>query len=436
MQSDDATICQYRKNSGRSNDPDFVKRRVDQRLRLAGERHWGRGALGEEVPQKGAVVMQSNDYLSLAGDHRVARAKADALLAHGHGDAISRVFTHHRHDAHRAFEQRVANLMQAEDAVLCTSGYTANVGLVQAFAEKDMPVYLDIKAHASLWEGVSSARARFMPFRHNDARDLGRKVKHYGPGLVVVDALYSTDGNMCPLDEIVAAAESGGCAIVVDETHSFGCQGPDGAGLVVEFGLQDRVHFRTVGLSKAMAARGGIVVGSARNMEYYRYESFPMIFSTTVLGYEIAGFEKTLDIIQSEPWRREQLAINQRFLKDGLLDLGYDVKDCDRQIVAIPTGTLEDTVIFRRALARRGVHGSVFCVPATRKNQALIRFTINCALTAEQLDHVVNACADIRRHIDIGGVRRSDKARPAAPATPKIVPSRVKGQLVTTAGTA
>ncbi|HQF31672.1 MAG TPA: aminotransferase class I/II-fold pyridoxal phosphate-dependent enzyme, partial [Hyphomicrobiales bacterium] len=285
----------------------------------------------------------------------------------------------------------------AEDAVLAMSGYNANTGLMQAFAGKDVVVYLDHRAHASLWEGVSAARARAIPFRHNDAGDLARKIRHFGPGIVAVDALYSTDGHVAPLVDIVAAAEAGGCAIIVDETHSFGCQGPGGAGIVVELGLEDRVHFRTVGLSKAVAARGGMVVGSACNMEFFRYEAFPMIFSTSVLGYEIAGFDKTLDIIRDEPWRREQLAVNQRFLRDGLADVGYDVTRSDRQIVAIITGGFEDTVFFREALAKRGIFGSVFCPPATPKGASLIRFTLNCSLTATDLDRTIAACDDIRR---------------------------------------
>ena len=397
MQPSQSTACQSWKTGSGPNDPDFIRERTDRRLCVAGGKHLGRAVLGEEIPGPGAVMMQSNDYLSLAGDHRIARAKANALLAQGHGDAISRVFAYQRDDAHRAFERRVAVLMRAEEVVLCMSGYNANVGLVQTFAVKDGPVYIDIRAHASLWEGALVARARIVPFRHNDAGDLARKIRHYGPGVVAVDALYSTDGNLAPLPALVAAAEAGGCAIVVDETHSFGCQGPDGAGLVVEFGLEDRVHFRTVGLSKAMAARGGMIVGSARNLEYFRYEAFPMIFSTTVLGYEIAGFDKTLDIIRDETWRREQLALNQRFLRDGLADVGYDVSLSDRQIVAIRTGPLNNTIDLRQALAARGIFGSVFCPPATAENESLIRFTVNCQLTATDLDRTIAACAEIRR---------------------------------------
>ena len=301
--------------------------------------------------------------------------------------------------------------MGAQDAVLCMSGYNANTGLIQAFAPQDRPVYMDVKAHASLWEGVTSAKATPRPFRHNDANHLERQIARYGPGLVVVDALYSTDGNICPLADIVCVAERGECVIVVDETHSFGCHGDRGEGLTVALGLADRVHFRTVGLSKAVAARGGLVVGSARNMEFFRYEAWPMIFSTSVLGYEVAGFDKALDIVVSEPWRRRKLHRNHTYLRQGLDGAGYNVDACDSQIISIEAGLPEDVIAFREALFDRGVYGSVFCPPATAKNRCLMRFTINCGLTRDDLDRVIAVCAEVR---DLVGMHRWRSTRSRA----------------------
>jgi CAI-1 autoinducer synthase len=212
--------------------------------------------------------------------------------------------------------------------------------------------------------------------------------------------LYSTSGKIAPLADIVSVAEDGGCAIIIDETHAFGCHGPDGAGLVVEQGLAHRVHFRTIGLSKAMAARGGIVVGSRRNMEHFRYEARPMIFSTSVLGYEVAGFNTTLDIIATESWRQKQLHANHRYLKDGLLALGYDVRESDSQIISIVTGTIEDSAVFRQFLEERDVMGSPFCAPATPENKACMRFTVNSTLTRQQLDHTLTVCAEALRKLD------------------------------------
>ena len=410
-------------------DPAYLKEHVSRGFLYNHHRHWIGHTLGAASPRPGSVQMQTNDYLCLAGDRRIALAKAGHLLLHGHGDSISRIFAHHRKDNHRAFEQRVARLMGAQDAVLCMSGYNANTGLIQAFAPQDRPVYMDVKAHASLWEGVTSAKATPRPFRHNDPNHLERQIARYGPGLVVVDALYSTDGNICPLEDIVCVAERGECVIVVDETHSFGCHGDRGEGLTVALGLAERVHFRTVGLSKAVAARGGLVVGSARNMEFFRYEAWPMIFSTSVLGYEVAGFDKALDIVVSEPWRRRKLHRNHAYLRQGLDGAGYNVDACDSQIISIEAGLPEDVIAFREALFARGVYGSVFCPPATAKNRCLMRFTINCGLTRDDLDRVIAVCAEVRDQVGMHRWRstrsRAGLAAQAGGGTP-LAPQRAR----------
>ncbi len=382
-------------------EPDFITQITEAELTDPQNKHWGRAVLTNSRPLQAAVHMQSNDYLAIAGDARISSAKANALCRMGHGDAISRVFSHAKEDAHRLFEYKIASLTQAEDAVLVMSGYTANTGLVQAFSTPETPIYIDIMAHASLWEGILCARAKPRPFRHNDVNDLRRKIKRYGPGLVIVDSLYSTNGNMCPLADLVDVAEDGGCAIIVDETHSFGCHGPRGGGMAVALGLADRIHFRTVGLSKAVAARGGVVLGSARNMEYFRYEARPMIFSTSVLGYEVAGFNAALNIVGAEDWRRSRLHANHRYLRTGLLALGYDVTESDSQIISIITGTLENTVAFRTFLDQRGVLGSVFCPPATPQNRMLLRLTVNASLKAHELAQVLEVCAEARDTLDM-----------------------------------
>lgn len=380
-------------------DPAYLEAYILKNIEESSGRHCSKLTLGEHVPVPGDVVMQSNDYLSLANDQRILTAKAEALMTNGHGDAISRVFAHHRHDAHRNFEKRIAALMQAEDAALVMSGYNANVGILESFAVPGTPVYLDQRAHASLWSGASSARAEIRPFRHNNPADLEKKIAKNGAGMVVIDALYSTNGSIAPLSDIVDVAEAGGCAIIVDETHSFGTHGSQGAGLVVDQGLAERVHFRTVGLSKAMAARGGVIVGSARNVEFYRYEANSMIFSTAVLGYEVAGFDKTLDIIATETWRTHQLHDNHRYLRQGLLENSFGVEVSDSQIIAIITGSNPTTRLFRDELAKRGVFGSVFIPPATPVNGSLIRFTVNATLAREELDRTINACVAARTAI-------------------------------------
>jgi CAI-1 autoinducer synthase len=405
-------------------EPDFIRARInDYYIRRKVDLWQGRHPLQGRSPRAGDLKLRSNDYLCLAGHPHVIESEIAALREGGHGDSVSRVWIHHERDVIGKFEQRVAALMEAEDAVLCSSGYTANVGLVQSFAAKGAPVYLDMKAHISLHEGVISAGATPIAFRHNDPQSLDRALGATGPGLVAFDGLYSTDGNIAPLTELVEVCERHGAALIVDETHSFGAQGPGGAGLVVAAGLAERVHFRTIGLSKAVASRGGIVVCSKRNAEYFRYESLPAIFSTSVMQHEVAGFSAVLDIFESEEWRRTRLHANHAYLKNGLDALGYNVEASKAQIIALEAGDIRQTTTLRDALESRGVFGAIFFPPATPEKRCLVRFTLNCALGRAELDRVIDVCADIREEVGMAEWRSTRRKKTSA-ATGTAVPKQ------------
>jgi CAI-1 autoinducer synthase len=395
----------------------------DYHVRRKVELWQGRHPLQGRTPLPGDIKVRSNDYLCLADHPHVIESEIAALRAGGHGDAVSRVWVHHERDVTREFEQRVAALMRAEDCVVCSSGYTANVGLIQSFATRGAPVFLDMKAHISLHEGVVSAGARPVMFRHNDPQSLDRMLAQHGPGLVCVDALYSTDGDLAPLAELVEVCERHGAALVVDETHSFGAQGPDGAGLVVAAGLADRVHFRTVGLSKAAASRGGIVVSSRRNIEYFRYEALPAIFSTSVMQHEVAGFDAVLDIFKSEDWRRGKLHANHAYLKQGLDALGYNVSASKTQIIALEPGDIRQATALRDALETRGVFGAIFFPPATPDKRCIIRFTVNCGLSRRELDRIIEVCDEIREEVGMAEWR-STKRKPAGESNPTVVTTK------------
>ena len=390
--------------------PDFIRNRTNDYYDRRMKELWqGRHPLQGRSPRPGDIKVRSNDYLCLAGHPHVIESEIAALRSGGHGDAVSRVWIHHERDTIREFEQRVAALMRAEDAVVCSSGYTANVGLIQSFATKGAPVYLDIKAHISLHEGVLSAGARPVLFRHNDPQSLDRALAANGPGLVAVDALYSTDGDIAPLKEFVEVCERHGAALVVDETHSFGVQGPKGAGLVVAAGLAERVHFRTIGLSKAVASRGGVIVCSRHNAEYFRYEALPAIFSTSVMHHEVAGYNAVLDILETEEWRREKLHANHAYVWKGLDALGYNVAASKSQIIALEAGDIRQTITLRDALESRGVFGAIFFPPATPEKRCLIRLNLNCGLSKAELDRIIEVCAEIREEVDMAEWRSTKR---------------------------
>lgn len=376
--------------------PHFLAERIqsyEERIRNNGS-HLLRG----RIPGSDAVIMISNDYLALSQHPTIIEAQIQALRAHGHGLLRSDVFRHGTNPL-QEFELQIARFMEMEDAILSQSGWCANVGLIQSIANKDTPVYLDMFAHASLWEGTKSAGATPRPFKHNDPQALEQMLKRHGQGIVVVDAVYSTSGSVCPLKEILEVAEHYGCIMVVDESHSLGVFGKYGEGLTASLGYAERVHFCTASLSKAFASRGGIVIGSAKAMEYFQYESLPAIFSSCILPHEAAGFVATLAVIADEGQRRKLLWRNVDYLRSSLSRLGYNVKDSQSQIMSLVSGSESQTLNLRDALESRGVFGSVFCWPATAKNHSLIRFSVNCSLTHNQLEHVIGVCGEIREEV-------------------------------------
>jgi CAI-1 autoinducer synthase len=257
------------------------------------------------------------------------------------------------------------------------------------------PVYLDQFAHASLWEGARMAGAQAHAFRHNQAAHLERLIKRYGAGLILVDAIYSAYGTICPLHQIAALSERTGSILAVDESHAIGVYGPHGEGLVHTLGLTEKVQYRTFSLSKAFATRAGMVAGPERVMSYFPYEARPAIFSSAVLQHEVAALAATLKVVQEEDWRRQQLWYNTRYLRAGLRKLGFAVDQTTSQIIALHSGTEEQTKALRNALEDQGIFGAVFAAPATPKNHAIIRLSVNARLRERDLDRVIAACRTI-----------------------------------------
>ena len=355
-----------------------------------------------------AVRLNGNDYLNVTGHPHIVQAQSAAIRRDGEFVIQSGSFLLETHPV-RAFEKRMAHWVGKDDGVLCQSGYAANVGLLQCIADEKTPVYIDMLAHMSLWEGARRAEAPTHAFRHNDVAHLQRLMERHGPGLVIVDSVYSTTGSVAPLVEIVDAAEAAGSMILVDESHSLGVYGPDGAGMVVEQGLHERVHFRTASLSKAFAARGGLVLCSDRLAEYLRYQSLPAIFSSSLLPHEIAGLDATIGVIQRASARRERVRAHGRHLRARLRAIGYDVGADETQIIALVAGPEHLTIQLRDALEARGIFGSVFCDPATPRNRSLVRFTLGADHDRAEIDRIADVCAEIRPHLSLDqwpGARR------------------------------
>ncbi len=366
----------------------YLRGKIERDFLPRWEKEWGgKFVTNGESPGPNAVRLDGNDYLGITGHPEIVKAQIDALMRNEQFVVQSGVFQLNGSPTTH-FERRLASWIGHEGGVLCQSGYTANLGLLQVIADKNTPVYVDSLAHMSLWEGVRAANAPAHAFRHNDPGHLARMIDRHGPGLVVVDSVYSTTGALCPLTRMVEVVEASGSMILVDESHSLGTHGPQGRGLSAELGLSHRVHFITASLAKAFAGRAGFFTVPNELRYYLMSNSFPNIFSSCLLPHEVVALSATLDVVQRNDAGRERLMANTRRMRASLAALGYPIAQGTEQIISLEAGTEVDTLALRDALEERGVFGAVFCAPATSRNRAMVRLTLNAALTDAEMTHL------------------------------------------------
>lgn len=362
-----------------------LRRRLDEQFMPHWNDTWGgKCILHGRPPGANAIRLDGNDYLNIGGHPSIVGAQIESLRRNNESVIQSGAFLLNGHPS-RLLETSMAHWIGKEDGFICQSGYSANVGLLQAIADKETPVYVDTMAHTSLWEGVRAAGAPGHAFRHNDPMHLSRMIARHGPGIVVVDSVYSTTGALCPLVDMVDVTEQSGSMILVDESHSLGTHGPLGAGLCAELGLVDRVHFITASLAKAFAGRAGFFTIPAELRYYVLHHSYPNIFSSCLLPHEIASLAATLEVIKSSDEARRRLAVNTSRLRGSLSELGYPIQQGTQQIVALEAGFEPETMLLRDHLEDRGIFGAIFCAPATSRNRAMVRLTLNAGLTESEL---------------------------------------------------
>jgi CAI-1 autoinducer synthase len=375
--------------------PRVLRDRIAREFSARWQEQWGdKFILHGRGTGPSAVRLDGNDYLSVTGHPEIVQAQVQALRQDSESVVQSGVFLLDSHPVH-ALEKNLARWIGKEDGFLCQSGYTANLGLLQIIADESTPVYLDSLAHMSLWEGARAAKAPAHAFRHNDPAHLERMLQAHGPGVVVVDSVYSTTGALCPLREIVEVVERHGSMIVVDESHSLGTHGPAGAGLCAQLGLTDRVHFITASLAKAFAGRAGFFTAPASMRYYVLISSFPNIFSSSLLPHEVAGLAATLEVIRRSDDARARLHANTARLRASLAEAGYPIHQGTEQIIALEAGTETAAMRLRDALEERDVVGAIFCAPATSKNRAMVRLTLHSSLTEAELQHVERAAREV-----------------------------------------
>jgi glycine C-acetyltransferase len=342
------------------------------------------------------VVLASNNYLGLNTDPRVQQAAMDAITTYGTGMCGSR-FLSGTYDLIETLERELAAFEHCEDAMVFTSGYQANVGTISAILRPDDTAIIDRLSHASIVDGCKLSGATLRTFRHNDMASLERCLRKSqrskGGRLIAVDGVFSMDGDMAPLPQIIDLARGYNARVLVDEAHATGVVGPSGGGTVEHFGLQGKVDIVLGTFSKTFAATGGFIAASREITDYVQHYGRSYMFSASPTPATVATALTGLRILQKEPEHRERLWRNIQHLHDALCAAGFNVfpSPPESAVLTLPAG--EDLTV--RALSKRlyeeGVFASTVAYPAVPRNQGKIRLSVSALHTEDNLDFATAA---------------------------------------------
>ncbi len=377
------------------------------------------GEAGPVVEMEGAerIMLGSNNYLGLTGDERVKQAARDALEEYGTALTGSR-FLNGTIEPHLELERELAQWMDTEDALVFTTGYQANVGCIGTLLGPEDTVVCDSGDHASIMDAVSMSRARIRPFRHNRLDKLEAMLERAdgdgGGVLVVVDGVFSMEGDVADVPRVAELSQAHGARLMVDEAHGVGVLGARGAGACELFGVEDRVDLRMGTFSKSLASCGGFIAGPAEVIEFLRIQSRAFMFTASAVPAAVGAALGALRIIRSDegPQLFERVLDNARYLHHGLAELGFDVvtptplpdgSDLVTPIVPVVVGDDWQAVVLWKALYDAGVYTNVALYPAVPRGGALLRTSLMATHEREHLDRALAIFEQTRGAIETAG---------------------------------
>ncbi|MBL4677275.1 MAG: aminotransferase class I/II-fold pyridoxal phosphate-dependent enzyme [Mucilaginibacter sp.] len=355
---------------------------------------------GDDKPTR-SVCLVSNDYLGFSQHPKIKQAVADAALRFGTGSGASPAIGGH-FIYHRQLEEKIAAFYGRADAILFTTGYTANSATLQCLLHQEDLAILDMAVHASVYEGC--IRTNTKQFLHNNLEHLEqilRSAQHtYRTRFVIVDGVYSQDGDIAPLDQITELAHQYGAYVIVDDAHGIGVTGATGRGVVEQFCLFEKVDIITGTFSKALGCIGGYVVARPEIVNYLKYQAKQHLFSTTATP-AIAGIIRAIDLIDEEPEWRTRLWTNIEYLKSGLKAQGLNIGTTASAVIPVKIGDIPKTLETGRLLLRAGIFANPIMYPAVSKKDARVRMNIMATHTQAHLDKVLKAFQQIDKQLNL-----------------------------------
>lgn len=339
------------------------------------------------------VNFGSNDYLALAGDARIAEAAAAATREEGWGAGASPLIVGHGH-SHQRLERRLAEFEGTEAALLFTSGYAANVGVMTALVERGDVVFSDALNHASIVDGCRLSRAEVRVYPHGDADALAKLLRNSGGfrrRLIVTDGLFSMDGDFAPLEQIADLADRHDAIFIVDEAHATGVFGAKGRGTCEACGVEERVDVRIGTLSKALGSVGGFVAGDRSLIDWLINKARPYLYSTALPPAAAAASCAALDIVQNEPFRRTELLERSEKLRTTLASQGWDVGLSASQIIPLVVGDAGRTMKLAATLRYWGFLVPPIRPPSVPEGASRLRLSLSYGHTQKMIDELLTA---------------------------------------------
>lgn len=349
------------------------------------------------------IMIGSNNYLGLTQDPRVRQAAKDAIDKFGVGCTGSR-FLNGTLSLHEELEDRLAEFMNKEAALIFSTGFQTNQGTISTIVGRKDLVVGDADNHASIVDGTRLAFGRAFKYRHNDMNDLDRVLelnKNDGGILIVSDGVFSMGGDIVNLPELVRVAAKHKARIMIDDAHSIGVLGQHGRGTAEHFGLEDKVDLIMGTFSKSFVSIGGFIAGDEHVIHHIKHNARALIFSASPPPASVATVLKALEILQKEPERKERLWHNYHKMKNGFDQLGFNTGNTATPIIPIIIGDDEKTFGFWRLLFENGIFCNPVVSPAVPPGMSLLRTSYMATHTDEELDQVLDIFEKLGRKFGI-----------------------------------
>ena len=349
------------------------------------------------------LMFGSNSYLGLTNHPEVKAAAIAAVEKYGTGCAGSR-FLNGTLDTHIALEKALAEFAGKEDAIIFSTGFQVNLGTISCLLGREDYIIWDALNHASIIEGIRLSPAKSLRYKHNDMAALERRLQQCDPErikLIVVDGVFSMEGDLCKLPEIVQLAEKYGASVMVDEAHGFGVLGDHGRGVCNHFGLTDHVDLIMGTFSKSFASIGGFIAGSKTTINFIRHQARSYIFSASCTPAATAAAHKSLEIMLREPERVLALQEKTKYCLDRFRKLGFEIGNTATPIVPLFIRDNEKTFRVTAMLFEEGVFVNPVVAPAVAPEDTLIRFSLMATHTYEQLDEAISKIHKVFQALEI-----------------------------------